>query len=135
MQVLHINLDQPPISQADLVQVQTAASSLTVQTSKPQVTMEKLPDRYHIEVKHEGSTQSHVPPPPHLLSEGGVIYKPMQSELSLHPNVLQISTSAAQVNTVQSTIKCILIICVYLHAESQGNGQHNARLCAGTRRQ
>ncbi|XP_030560106.1 G protein pathway suppressor 2 isoform X2 [Drosophila novamexicana] len=96
MQVLHINLDQPPISQADLVQVQTAASSLTVQTSKPQVTMEKLPDRYHIEVKHEGSTQSHVPPPPHLLSEGGVIYKPMQSELSLHPNVLQISTSAAQ---------------------------------------
>ncbi|XP_064540277.1 uncharacterized protein LOC135429752 isoform X2 [Drosophila montana] len=96
MQVLHINLDQPPITQADLVQVQTSASSLTVQTSKPQVTMEKLPDRYHIEVKHEGSSQSHVPPPPHLLSEGGVIYKPMQSELSLHPNVLQISTSAAQ---------------------------------------
>ncbi|XP_017959143.1 G protein pathway suppressor 2 isoform X2 [Drosophila navojoa] len=97
MQVLHINLDQPPISQSDLVQVQAGASSLSVQTSnKPQVTMEKLPDRYHIEVKHDGSSQGHVPPPPHLLSEGGVIYKPLLGELSLHPNVLQISSSAAQ---------------------------------------
>ncbi|KAH8299671.1 hypothetical protein KR044_004450 [Drosophila immigrans] len=95
MQVLHINLDQPPISQADLVQVQAAAGGLSVQTSKPQVTMEKLSDRYHIEVKHEGPPQGHVPPPPHLLSEG-VIYKPHLGELPLHPNVLQISTSAAQ---------------------------------------
>ncbi|KAM8711879.1 hypothetical protein ACLKA7_012393 [Drosophila subpalustris] len=95
MQVLHINLDQPPISQADLVQVQAGAGSLSVQTSKPQVTMEKLSDRYHIEVKHEGPPQGHVPPPPHLLSEG-VIYKPHLGELSLHPNVLQISSSAAQ---------------------------------------
>ncbi|KAH8267077.1 hypothetical protein KR018_001715 [Drosophila ironensis] len=85
MQVLHINLDQPAISQADLV-VQ-ASSGLSVQASKPQVTMEKLPDRYHIEVKHDGP-----PPPPHLLSEG-VIYKPLLSELSLHSNVLQISSS------------------------------------------
>ncbi|KAH8416156.1 hypothetical protein KR222_009508 [Zaprionus bogoriensis] len=96
MQVLHINLDQPPISQSDLVQVQAGGSSLSVQTSKPQVTMEKLPDRYHIEVKHDGPPQGHVPPPPppHLLSEG-VIYKPLLSEISLHPNVLQISSSAA----------------------------------------
>ncbi|KAH8390963.1 hypothetical protein KR215_002882 [Drosophila sulfurigaster] len=91
MQVLHINLDQPPpISQADLVQVQS------VQTSKPQVTMEKLSDRYHIEVKHDGvGVGVAPPPPPHLLSEG-VIYKPHLGELPLHPNVLQISTSSAQ---------------------------------------
>ncbi|XP_068147102.1 LOW QUALITY PROTEIN: mediator of RNA polymerase II transcription subunit 12 [Drosophila tropicalis] len=94
MQVLHINLDQPP-SQADLV-VQagsTAVNSLSVQASKPQVTMEKVHDRYHIEVKHDvaPSSQGHVPqPPPHLLSEG-VIYKPMISEL--HSNVLQISSA------------------------------------------
>lgn len=101
MHVLHINLDQPPISQSDLVQVQAGASSLSVQTSnKPQVTMEKIPDRYHIEVKHDGPSQGHVPPPPHLLSEG-VIYKPLLGELSLHPNVLQISSSAAQVRSVE----------------------------------
>ncbi|XP_022225599.2 G protein pathway suppressor 2 isoform X2 [Drosophila obscura] len=93
MQVLHINLDQPPISQSDLVvQATSVASSLSIQTSKPQVTMEKLPERYHIEVKHDGTPQNHIPPPPHLLSEG-VIFKPMMSELSMHPNVLQISTS------------------------------------------
>ncbi|XP_017148081.1 G protein pathway suppressor 2 isoform X1 [Drosophila miranda] len=93
MQVLHINLDQPPISQSDLVvQATSVANSLSIQTSKPQVTMEKLPERYHIEVKHDGAPQNHVPPPPHLLSEG-VIFKPMMSELSMHPNVLQISTS------------------------------------------
>ncbi|XP_052841794.1 G protein pathway suppressor 2 isoform X1 [Drosophila gunungcola] len=90
MQVLHINLDQPAISQADLVA--QAGGSISVKTSQPQVTMEKLPDRYHIEVKHDGQPPSHVPPPPHLLSEG-VIYKPLLSELSLHPNVLQISSS------------------------------------------
>ncbi|KAH8285365.1 hypothetical protein KR054_008186 [Drosophila jambulina] len=92
MQVLHINLDQPAISQADLV-VQ-AGGSLTAKGNQPQVTMEKLPDRYHIEVKHpEGPPPSHLPPPPpHLLSEG-VIFKPLLSELSLHPNVLQISSS------------------------------------------
>ncbi|XP_017125827.1 G protein pathway suppressor 2 isoform X3 [Drosophila elegans] len=86
MQVLHINLDQPAISQADLVA--QAGGSISGKSSQPQVTMEKLPDRYHIEVKHDGQPPSHVPPPPHLLSEG-VIY----SELSLHPNVLQISSS------------------------------------------
>ncbi|KAH8304279.1 G protein pathway suppressor 2 isoform X1 [Drosophila kikkawai] len=91
MQVLHINLDQPAISQADLV-VQ-AGGSLTAKANQPQVTMEKLPG-YHIEVKHpEGPPPSHLPPPPpHLLSEG-VIFKPLLSELSLHPNVLQISSS------------------------------------------
>ncbi|XP_030384330.1 trithorax group protein osa isoform X2 [Scaptodrosophila lebanonensis] len=96
MQVLHINLDQPPISQADLVVQATGTSSLSVQTSKPQVTMEKLPERYHIEGKHDGGAPpGHVPPPPHLLSEGGVIYKPLLGELSLHPNVLQISSNSA----------------------------------------
>ncbi|XP_017093963.1 protein enabled homolog isoform X1 [Drosophila bipectinata] len=90
MQVLHINLDQPAISQADLV-VQ-AGGSLSVQATKPQVTMEKLSDRYHIEAKHDGPPPGHVPPPPHLLSEG-VVYKPLLSELSLHHNVLQISSS------------------------------------------
>lgn len=96
MQVLHINLDQPPISQSDLVQVQAGGSSLSVQTSKPQVTMEKLPDRYHIEVKHDGPPQGHVPPPPHLLSEG-VIYKPLLGEI-LHPNLVQISSNSSQVS-------------------------------------
>lgn len=106
MQVLHINLDQPPISQSDLVQVQAGGSSLSVQTSKPQVTMEKLPDRYHIEVKHDGVTpQGHVPPPPHLLSEG-VIYKPLLGDISLHPNVLQISSSSSQVNTDSRPGRC-----------------------------
>ncbi|SPP73068.1 G protein pathway suppressor 2 isoform X2 [Drosophila guanche] len=99
MQVLHINLDQPPISQSDLVvQATSVASSLSIQASKPQVTMEKLPERYHIEVKHDGAPQNHVPPPPHLLSEG-VIFKPMMSELSMHPNVLQISTSQSSKTT------------------------------------
>ncbi|ALC42349.1 CG17002 [Drosophila busckii] len=97
MQVLHINLDQPPISQTDLVQVQSS-----VQSSKPQVTMEKLPERYHIDVKHDGPSHVPPPPPPHLLSEG-VIYKPLLSELSLHPSVLQISSSAAQVQNPKST--------------------------------
>ncbi|KPU76457.1 uncharacterized protein Dana_GF13152, isoform C [Drosophila ananassae] len=92
MQVLHINLDQPAISQADLV-VQAGGGSLSVQATKPQVTMEKLSDRYHIEAKHDGPPPGHVPPPPHLLSEGGVVYKPLLSELSLHHNVLQISSS------------------------------------------
>ncbi|XP_017078449.1 G protein pathway suppressor 2 isoform X5 [Drosophila eugracilis] len=90
MQVLHINLDQPAISQADLVA--QAGGSISVKASQPQVTMEKLPDRYHIEVKHDGQPPSHVLPPPHLLSEG-VIYKPLLSELSMHTNVLQISSS------------------------------------------
>ncbi|XP_017050149.1 G protein pathway suppressor 2 isoform X3 [Drosophila ficusphila] len=90
MQVLHINLDQPAISQADLVA--QAGGSISVKAAQPQVTMEKLPDRYHIQVKHDGQPPSLVPPPPHLLSEG-VIYKPLLSELSLHPNVLQISSS------------------------------------------
>ncbi|KAH8372649.1 hypothetical protein KR009_001909 [Drosophila setifemur] len=92
MQVLHINLDQPAISQADLIVQAGAVGSLSLQSTKPQVTMEKLPDRYHIEVKHDGPPPGHVPPPPHLLSEG-VLYKPLLSELSLHPNVLQISSS------------------------------------------
>jgi len=90
MQVLHINLDQPTISQADLVA--QAGGSLSVKASQPHVTMEKLPDRYHIEVKHDGQPPSHVPPPPHLLPEG-VIFKPLLNELSLHSNVLQISSS------------------------------------------
>ncbi|XP_017001559.2 mediator of RNA polymerase II transcription subunit 12 isoform X1 [Drosophila takahashii] len=89
MQVLHINLDQPAISQADLVA--QVGGSISVKASQPQVTMEKLPDRYHIEVKHDGQP-SHGPPPPHLLSEG-VIFKPLLSELSMHTNVLQISSS------------------------------------------
>ncbi|KQS70976.1 G protein pathway suppressor 2 isoform X2 [Drosophila erecta] len=90
MQVLHINLDQPTISQADLVA--QAGGSISVKASQPHVTMEKLPDRYHIEVKHDGQPPSHAPPPPHLLSEG-VIFKPLLNELSLHSNVLQISSS------------------------------------------
>ncbi|XP_033154562.1 G protein pathway suppressor 2 isoform X2 [Drosophila mauritiana] len=89
-QVLHINLDQPTISQADLVA--QAGGSISVKASQPHVTMEKLPDRYHIEVKHDGQPPSHVPPPPHLLPEG-VIFKPLLNELSLHSNVLQISSS------------------------------------------
>ncbi|XP_016958820.1 G protein pathway suppressor 2 isoform X1 [Drosophila biarmipes] len=90
MQVLHINLDQPAISQADLVA--QSGGSISVKASQPQVTMEKLPERYHIEVKHDGQPPSHIPPPPHLLSEG-VIFKPLLSELSMHTNVLQISSS------------------------------------------
>jgi len=90
MQVLHINLDQPAISQADLVA--QSGGSISVKAAQPQVTMEKLPDRYHIEVKHDGQPPSHIPPPPHLLSEG-VIFKPLLSELSMHTNVLQISSS------------------------------------------
>ncbi|KAH8370686.1 hypothetical protein KR093_004678 [Drosophila rubida] len=122
MQVLHINLDQPPpISQADLVQVQ-AAAGLSVQTSKPQVTMEKLSDRYHIEGKHEGPPQGHVPPPPpHLLSEG-VIYKPHLGELPLHPNVLQISTSAAQVSKQSFALNRLLTQLFYFRQNAKATG-------------
>ncbi|XP_037953667.1 early nodulin-75 [Teleopsis dalmanni] len=86
-QVYHINLDQPPISQ-------TGSQNAGVQSQKPQVTMEKISDRYHVEiVKHEGPP-GHGPPP-HPLPEG-VVYSSMIPGMTLHPNVMQISGNPGQ---------------------------------------
>uniref|UniRef100_A0A1A9VR49 G protein pathway suppressor 2 n=1 Tax=Glossina austeni TaxID=7395 RepID=A0A1A9VR49_GLOAU len=79
-QVYHINLDQPPISQAG------GNGHSVVQSQKPQITMEKINDRYHVEVKHD----AHGPPPPHPLPDS-VVYTPLIPGMPLHPNVMQIS--------------------------------------------
>lgn len=80
-QVYHINLDQPPSSQPG------GGVNSSIQSQKPQITMEKISDRYHVEVKHD----SHGgPQPTHQLSES-VVYIP---NLPLHPNVMQISGGA-----------------------------------------
>lgn len=81
-QVYHINLDQPPSSQTGI----SGGVNTSVQSQKPQITMEKIPDRYHVEVKHDGPP-SHGGPTSHQLSEG-VVYIP---NMPLHPNVMQIS--------------------------------------------
>ncbi|XP_013098721.1 serine/arginine repetitive matrix protein 1 [Stomoxys calcitrans] len=85
-QVYHINLDQPPNPQSGM----GGGVSNSVQAQKPQITMEKITDRYH-EVKHEGPP-SHGGPPTHQLSES-VVYMP------LHPNVMQISGGAPPPNS------------------------------------
>ncbi|XP_036330468.1 G protein pathway suppressor 2 [Rhagoletis pomonella] len=87
-QVYHISLDAPAISQSGPV----SSVPPGVQTQKPQVTMEKISDRYHPDVKHD------VPPghgPPHQLPEG-VVYTPMMPGMSLHPNIMQISSNPGQ---------------------------------------
>ncbi|XP_061395378.1 G protein pathway suppressor 2-like [Musca vetustissima] len=80
-QVYHINLDQPTSSQTG------GSVNSSVQSQKPQITMEKISDRYHVEVKHDAHGG---PPPTHQLSES-VVYIP---SLPLHPNVMQISSGA-----------------------------------------
>nr|XP_014102775.1 programmed cell death 6-interacting protein [Bactrocera oleae] len=87
-QVYHISLDAPPISQSGPV----SSVPPGVQSQKPQVTMEKISDRYHSDVKHDG------PPnhgPPHQLPEG-VVYTPMMPGMSLHPNIMQINSNPGQ---------------------------------------
>ncbi|KAM7341620.1 uncharacterized protein ACRADG_009343 isoform 2-T3 [Cochliomyia hominivorax] len=84
-QVYHINLDQPPISQA---------GGSNVQSQKPQITMEKISDRYHVEVKHDGPP-THGGLPPHQLPEG-VVYTPLMPNMPLHPGVMQISSGPQQ---------------------------------------
>ncbi|TMW42547.1 hypothetical protein DOY81_012372 [Sarcophaga bullata] len=87
-QVYHINLDQPPISQAG------GSSVSNVQSQKPQITMEKISERYHVEVKHDGPP-THGGPPPHQLPES-VVYTPLIPNMPLHPNVMQISGGPQQ---------------------------------------
>lgn len=91
-QVFHINLDQPPISQSGGSGVSGVTS---VQSQKPQITMEKISDRYHVEVKHDGPP-THGVPPPHQLPEG-VVYTPLIPNLALHSSVMQISSGPQQV--------------------------------------
>ncbi|XP_075168283.1 uncharacterized protein LOC142240466 [Haematobia irritans] len=79
-QVYHINLDQPPSSQSGI----SGGISNSVQTQKPQITMEKISDRYHVEVKHDGQ-----PAHGRQLPEG-VVYIP---NMPMHPNVMQISSN------------------------------------------
>ncbi|KAI8119131.1 hypothetical protein FF38_02358 [Lucilia cuprina] len=98
-QVYHINLDLPPIPQAGGSGVGGVSS---VQSQKPQITMEKISDRYHVEVKHDGPP-THGGPPPHQLPEG-VVYTPLIPNMPLHPNVMQISGGPQQVyNTKPGT--------------------------------
>ncbi|XP_067634359.1 G protein pathway suppressor 2 isoform X2 [Eurosta solidaginis] len=87
-QVYHISLDAPPISQAGSV----SSVQPGVQSQKPQITMEKINDRYHPDVKHDGNT-GHGPP--HQLPEG-VVYTPMMPGMSLHPNIMQINSNPGQ---------------------------------------
>lgn len=89
-QVYHINLDQPPISQAG-----GSGTVNSVQSQKPQITMEKISDRYHVEVKHDGPS-SHGVPQPHQLPEG-VVYTPLMPNMPLHANVMQITGGPPQV--------------------------------------
>lgn len=89
-QVYHISLDAPSISQSGPV----SSVPPGVQAQKPQVTMEKIGDRYHPDVKHD------APPghgPPHQLPEG-VVYTPMMPGMPLHPNIMQISSNPGQVS-------------------------------------
>lgn len=90
-QVYHINLDQPPISQSG---GGGGNGVQNVQSQKPQITMEKIADRYHVEVKHEGPP-THGGPPPHQLPDG-VVYTPLIPNMPLHPNVMQISGGPQQ---------------------------------------
>ncbi|CAD7015442.1 unnamed protein product [Ceratitis capitata] len=90
-QVYHISLDAPPISQSG---PPVSAVQQSVQSQKPQVTMEKISDRYHPDVKHEVPT-GHGPP--HQLPDG-VVYTPMMPGMSLHPNIMQISSNPGQVS-------------------------------------
>lgn len=80
-QVYHINLDQPPISQA------SGSQSVSSQ-HKPQVTMEKISDRYHVELKVDQS--GHGPPQPTHLPEG-VVYTSLIPGMPMHPSVMQMT--------------------------------------------
>ncbi|XP_055837847.1 G protein pathway suppressor 2 isoform X2 [Episyrphus balteatus] len=87
-QVYHINLDQPPISQA--------SGSVSVGSQhKPQVTMEKISDRYHVELKVDQS--GHGPPQPTHLPEG-VVYTSLISGMPMHPGVMQMTGNPQQNN-------------------------------------
>ncbi|XP_011181481.1 uncharacterized protein LOC105211648 [Zeugodacus cucurbitae] len=87
-QVYPLSLDAPPISQSGPV----SSVPPGVQAQKPQVTMEKIGERYHPDVKHEGPS-SHGPP--HQLPEG-VVYTPMMPGMALHPGMMQISSNPGQ---------------------------------------
>lgn len=56
--------------------------------------MEKISDRYHPDVKHDGPS-GHGPS--HQLSES-VVYAPMMPGMALHPNIMQISSNPGQVS-------------------------------------
>lgn len=51
--------------------------------------MEKISERYHVEVNHDGPS-THGVTPTHQLSEG-VVYTPLIPNMPLHPNVMQIT--------------------------------------------
>ena len=80
---VYINLDQP-------IQQGSVSMPVQVQSQKPQVTMEKINDRYHVEIKHDAG-------PPHQLPEG-VVYTPLISGMQLHPNVMQMAGNTGQVS-------------------------------------
>lgn len=109
-QVYHINLDQPPISQSG------GSNVSSVQSQKPQITMEKITDRYHVEVKHDGPP-SHGGPPPHQLSES-VVYTPLIPNMPLHPNVMQISGGPQQVKLFVVTTRLCFTLVVILESKT-----------------
>lgn len=92
-QVYHINLDQAPANQSS-----GNLPTNTAQLGKSQITMEKLADRYQVDVKHDGTkpASAHASIPSNQLTEG-VVYTPIIQGLQLHPNVVQINSSTNQV--------------------------------------
>lgn len=93
-QVYHINLDQAPANQPS-----GSMPTNTAQLGKPQITMEKIADRYQVDVKHEGAkpASAHGSMPSNQMTEN-VVYTPIIQGLQLHPNVVQINNSTNQVN-------------------------------------
>lgn len=126
-QVYHINLDQPPISQSG----GGGGGVSSVQSQKPQITMEKISDRYHVEVKHEGPPP-HGGPPPHQLPEG-VVYTPLMPNMPLHPNVMQISGGPQQV-TIFCVFKFLVhfLFLIFYRILSQVLALHRVMLQAAT---
>lgn len=95
-QVYHINLDQTPVNQSS-----GGLNANAAQLIKPQITMEKISERYQVDVKHEVGIKSapvHGSIPPNQLTES-VVYTPIIQGIQLHPNVVQISSPTSQVRT------------------------------------
>lgn len=95
-QIYHINLDQAPVSQGG-----ANLSTYATQLVKSHITMEKIADRYQVEVKHEGTVKQTAPVhstmPSNQLTDG-VVYTPIIQGIQLHPNVIQITSPTNQVN-------------------------------------